>query len=161
MKSLKLLVVTLSIAMLMAVSACASPPPPIPTPIPVHTPNFTEAEVIELTRVSNVARSKLCWFTGEARNGVRDHDGTRTASASLKKNGLWLVTADSSWTRTELIPVYETEQSPMDTRHPVTGQLLPNARAIRIGDKDGESKRVGPYSCTFLFDDKTGEVLER
>ena len=49
MKSLKLLVVTLSIAMLMAVSACASPPP-------VDTPNLSESQVIKLARESEIAR---------------------------------------------------------------------------------------------------------
>ena len=47
MKSLKLLVFTLSVAMLMAVSACATPPPP-PTPVPM--PMLTEEEAVKIVR---------------------------------------------------------------------------------------------------------------
>ena len=47
MKSLKLLVVTLSIAMLMAVSACATTPPP--TPVPTQMLTDGEAELVVAT----------------------------------------------------------------------------------------------------------------
>ena len=90
MKSLKLLVITLSIAMLMAVSACASTPPGDP-------PNLSESQVIKLARESEIARGHECWRT-EGTNPARFYKGGKARStASYDGNGLWGVYANSHW----------------------------------------------------------------
>ena len=100
MKSLKLLVFTLSIAMLMAVSACASPPPPTP----VYTPNFTESEAIAIARESTLSQEgggynksvlRDCWWGSPDYRYIEGMETSRTAS--LKKNGLWVVTVKADW----------------------------------------------------------------
>ena len=88
MKSLKLLVVTLSIAMLMAVSACASPPPGDP-------PNLSESQVIKLARESEIARGHECWRT-EGTNPAWFYKGGKARStAGYDGKGLWGVYASS------------------------------------------------------------------
>ena len=90
MKSLKLLVVTVSIAMLMAVSACSSPPPGDP-------PNLSESQVIKLARQSEIARGHECWRTEGTNPDWFYKGGKASSTASYEGNGLWGVYAKSHW----------------------------------------------------------------
>ena len=90
MKSLKLLVITLSIAMLIAISACASPPPGDP-------PNLSESQVIKLARESEIARGHECWRTEGTNPALFYKGGKARSTASYVGNGLWGVYANSHW----------------------------------------------------------------
>ena len=89
MKSLKLLVVTLSIAMLMAVSACATRPRP--TPVPTPMPMLTEAEaelVVATYLVSHVGLPLVKNCLGEVGDPI-SHE------TSYHESGNWKVQVNS------------------------------------------------------------------
>ena len=90
MKSLKLLVFTLSVAMLMAVSACATPPPP-PTPVPTPMPMLTEAEaelVVATYMVSHVGFPLV-------KNCLGDVGDLISHETSYHESGNWKVQVNS------------------------------------------------------------------
>jgi len=87
MKSLKLLVVTLSIAMLMAVSACATTPPP--TPVPTQMLTDGEAELVVATYMVSHVGLPL------AKNCLGDVGDPITHETSYHENGKWKVQVNS------------------------------------------------------------------
>tara|TARA_B100000470_G_C19485350_1_gene256307 strand:+ start:236 stop:544 length:309 start_codon:yes stop_codon:yes gene_type:complete len=87
MKSLKLLVVTLSIAMLMAVSACATTPPP--TPVPTQMLTDGEAELVVATyMVSHVGLPLV-------KNCLGDVGDPISHETSYHESGNWKVQVNS------------------------------------------------------------------
>ena len=87
MKSLKLLVVTLSIAMLMAVSACATTPPP--TPVPTQMLTDGEAELVVATYMVSHGGLPL------EKNCLGDLGDPITHETSYHENGKWKVQVNS------------------------------------------------------------------
>ena len=87
MKSLKLLVVTLSIAMLMAVSGCSAPPPPTPVP----TPMLTEAEAELVVATYMVSHEGLPL----AKNCLGDVGDPISHKTSYHENGKWKIQVNS------------------------------------------------------------------
>ena len=89
MKSLKLLVVTLSIAMLMPISACVTSPPPttVPTPMPMLTEG--EAELVVATyMVSHVGLPLV-------KNCLGDVGDLISHETSYHESGNWKVQVNS------------------------------------------------------------------
>ena len=89
MKSLKLLVFTLSIAMLMAVSACSAPPPP--TPVPTPMPMLTEAEAELVVATYMVSHEGLPL----AKNCLGDVCYPISHKTSYHENGKWKIQVNS------------------------------------------------------------------
>ncbi len=87
MKSLKLLVVTLSVAMLMAVSACSAPPTPVPTPMPMLTEE--EAELVVATYMVSHEGLPL------AKNCLGDVGDPISHKTSYHENGKWKIQVNS------------------------------------------------------------------
>ena len=88
MKSLKLLVFTLSVAMLMAVSACATPPPP-PTPVPMPMLTEEEAELVVATYMVSHEGVPL------AKNCLGDVGDPISHKTSYHENGKWKIQVNS------------------------------------------------------------------
>ena len=91
MKSLKLLVVTLSIVMLMAVSACSEPPPPTPVPTPMPMPMLTEAEAELVVATYMVSHEGLPL----AKNCLGDVGDPISHETSYHENGKWKIQVNS------------------------------------------------------------------
>ena len=133
------------------VIGCSSAPLPTHTPYPTYPPaatsapatpvaNLTEKEAIGIARSANskgLERDK-CWDTKKENHGRTTYSNfTHTESASFKPSGIWIVTAENSWTETEEI-------------------YNPNATAKQnsyVSFLTEESE-----SCTVVVDDSTGEV---
>ena len=87
MKSLKLLVFTLSVAMLMAVSACSTPPPPTPVPTPMLTE--AEAELVVATYMVSHEGVPL------AKNCLGDVGDPISHETSYHESGKWKIQVNS------------------------------------------------------------------
>ena len=87
MKSLKLVVVTLSIAMLMGVSACGTPPPPTAVPTPMLTDG--EAELVVATYMVSHVGLPL------AKNCLGDVGDPISHETSYHESGNWKVQVNS------------------------------------------------------------------
>ena len=93
MKSLKLLVVTLSIAMLMAVSACASPPPPtpVPTPMPMLTEEEAEKSVVHYMVWQMDLANRPAFLMDYCFDDDWKQDDFTAVQASYHESGKWKV----------------------------------------------------------------------
>jgi len=107
-------------------------------------PNFSEKEAIAIARTYDQKSEKPAYcFDTKGRN-PNDYDYTNfrhTASATFKSNGLWLVTAKSSYN-------YERSESP-------STDSLWWRQHLEPPNNFPESQE---YDCLYLVDDDTGKV---